>query len=392
MDYLSLEMLIVGNGFDLHANQKTSYGDFHKILCDVYSSKDRGTNLEELIKKWNEEGYKTTKELGAQKLYDLINRYKGNFFIQYFANAQFKEWNNFEKELECIYKTIDYLLENWMFDYEYINLYRIEDYYKLPAYNIFKYVKKWHDFDCSMAYINEKRYIKDTALNSAKAISEKIARVKSLKTEVPKWLFSDLKEFCNIFTLYLNAFVQVNKRYCAGLSANTIVNYNYTNVAEKMINNRHTFYIHGKYKNQNCGSDQEWNQSNIVFGIDDSVEFKNKAFDRFKKTVIRCDFDTDIRMLAASLPKRPRIAGETVPALGIVGHSLDLIDADSLRMVLLSGFNKYYVFYYLEESKIDLITNLRYLLGVDTYNELYNNGKIEYRNVSELEIVDSNHN
>ena len=73
--------------------------------------------------------------------------------------------------------------------------------------------------------------------------------------------------------------------------------------------------------------------------------------------------------------------------IAIIGHSLDLIDEDSLRTILTKKYSKYYVYYYNDEAKFNLIYNLRQILGVERYDWSFNNDAIVFINISNLNII-----
>ena len=75
--------------------------------------------------------------------------------------------------------------------------------------------------------------------------------------------------------------------------------------------------------------------------------------------------------------------------IGIYGHSLDLIDLDSLRLLLAD--NKYLakltIFYYDMEAKQSLIQNLKDILTLSEYNSLYYSNRIEFIQSNKIKLT-----
>ena len=390
MGYTHINTLLIGNGFDLSLDLKTSYNDFHSVLKDVFDTKIRNHHI--FIDKWKSEGIKLAEEYGAAELFYKIYDNKDNFFVKYFSNAKYNEWNELEKELEKIYLTLDILLEDihsiilnekkvMMSNKRYI----IRNIYNYPTPHIFDYIDKWKDFEFSMneSFVDEglfyDRYFETNPISKI----NQIERINELKATIPKLLYEDLLLFCNLFTLYLNVFTNNIPIVKNKIFASYIFSYNYTEVAEKIINADNIIHLHGKFKYDENVNINGWKNDSIVFGVDDKTKFINSGFERFKKTIIRCMIDSDISKLDDNLKSANKIPN-LKKAIWIVGHSLDLIDEDSLRMILRNNWQEYVVFYYNEEAKFNLIYNLRAILGVDNYEKLYNSGSILYRPVSDF--------
>lgn len=378
--------LVVGNGFDLHLKLKTKYENFHKIMKDVFDATVRDSGP--YTKRWNNEGYENDEKRGSSELFYKIFDNKNNFFIKYFSKAKHEEWNQLEKELEKIYLSFDLLLESLSSYNIHPDYYTINNVYNFPTIHIFDYIDEWRDFKFIISSVAKgQAEVYDMYLNT-NTISyiDRIDRIKKIKVDIPKLLYEDLILFCDIFTLYLNAFANFSEEKKAKIFANYIFSYNYTDIAERIISPIKTLYLHGKLDYVDFVPVNGWRGSQIVLGIDDKVSFKNLGFDRFKKTIIRSMFDSDIHNLNYYL-ERACDNSNIDNTIAIIGHSLDLIDEDSLKIILSRKYSKYYVYYYNDEAKFYLIYNLRKILGVDKYKELFNSDSIKYIPISNLNLI-----
>lgn len=340
--------LIVGNGFDLNLKLKTSYNDFHKIFKDVFDAQNR--NPIPYVEKWKQDGYVSYEKYGVYELFYKIYDNKNNFFIKYFSNAMYNEWNELEKELEKIYLSLDVLLAN--LDNAYIdgNRYIFNNFHIFPAFHIFDYIDTWREFEFTLekgqtCLFYDKQLGPNINLNI-----KKIERIKEIRVQIPKLLYDDLVTFCNMFTLYLNVFTNsdvasINVGNGARIYANYIFSYNYTDFAERLIKPIKTLYLHGEFNYSDNVGVNGWKEGRIVLGIDDKINFTNIGFNRFKKVIIRSMINSDIHSLNYYLD-RATSNQDVENNIAIIGHSLDLIDEDSLRVILTRRYSKYYVFYY----------------------------------------------
>lgn len=378
--------LVIGNGFDLHLKLKTKYEHFHKIMKDVFDATVR--DYGPYIKKWNNEGYKNDEKRGSSELFYKIFDNKNNFFIKYFSKAKHEEWNQLEKELENIYLSFDLLLESLSpFKLNGI-FYTINNIHNFPMFHIFDYIDEWRDFKFRISdVVSGQALFFDKCLNATKINTiEIMERIKEIKVDIPRMLYEDLILFCDIFTLYLNAFANFSEEKKSKIYADYIFSYNYTDIAERIVGPIKTLYLHGKLEYVDFVPANGWRGSKIVLGIDDKVNFKNLEFDRFKKTIIRSMIDSDIHNLNYYL-ERACDNSNIDNTIAIIGHSLDLIDDDSLKIILSREYSKYYVYYYNDEAKFYLIHNLRKILGVDKYKELFNSDSIKYIPISDLNLI-----
>lgn len=366
----SYGLAIIGNGFDLYYNQPTRYDDFYNVIKDM-----REMSIEDFQQKYSTfEGvanfYNSTKSI-------LIT----NFFFQYFLsyNQTYDCWNAFESELLLILEMFDEMLneiesQEYAYGYDeqkkiYCVIRNSKNFNKLISIvskcKFYEYVKECYDGNFyDIVYFDLK-----TTKNNEFHVKD---RIKKYINDLPKQLYDDLIEFCEVFSMYINIFVSIpcSKKLNDQVMVHNIINYNYTNLAEKLFGADKCCYIHGSLKTHN----------NIVFGVDSSNE-KISRFSYFYKRVQRVSRKTDYNKIGSALWNKQNIV--------VIGHSLDFADDDSLKYIFKPSPEFEYklitIYYYKGDrfAMANLGNNLSRILGDEIYDEMLYEGKIEFKPLEE---------
>ena len=144
-----------------------------------------------------------------------------------------------------------------------------------------------------------------------------------------------------------------------------VLSFNYTNTFERIYQSEQSrmpeyCYIHGRAQSKNS---QESN--NMVLGVDEYLDAteRNRQVDfiRFKKYYQRIFKQTDYNYTKWFHNMEPK-------NLYIIGHSLDETDKDVLQDILTSARVRTTIFYHNRQANATQIENLVKVLGYDTLN------------------------
>ena len=378
-----MDILVVGNGFDLAHGLPTKYWDFMELVS-VFKYLKRNTRekvernpvfckLNENIKEYllSDEVFNTLNHTEVLKEFDnLINN---NIFIESFEDRydlQNKGWIDFEFEISEIIKSLDYLLE---FNKERRKIgsnAKVEDRLKYKMACEFldkmknKNVKNDDDVFSEIDFYGE----------DAKSIIDE--------------MYNELNNLIRALEIYLGEFVEkvkVEKRLSDIESIpkiDKVISFNYTNTYEKIYDNNRKCdydYVHG-----NIDINRDKVDNNMVLGIDEYLkEDKDKSieFIKFKKYFQRLYKET--KCLYRVWLEKQRIYCidennceimltnaknelEYCNNLYIYGHSLDITDKDILKELMEFPSTKTTIFYYDRDDYASKIANMVRIVGQDT--------------------------
>ena len=371
-------LAIVGNGLDLRLDFDTTYEKFYECMKLAFEANDFSTFSSTYSKYGNTESIKV--------FYDLVEREKDNYFINYFINYKtiFGSWVSFEDELTKIICAFDMLIsfinsERDSFE-EAGDLYvETENYPKLlsvlnaypknkffTAYTDLQYLRTRDGYAVAFTIGGE----------DYKDIYDLRYRIEKFTETFPLNLYKDLVAFSRLFSNYLSIIdhpVKCNDKIASFERCGLYINYNYTTYLEQYLTLSNIpfstlLYINGLSNEKGTISDK------IVFGIDSNVELRNQRFEVFCKNIQRSLKDTDIDKIDSLLSDR-------ITNVFIYGHSLSLADYETLNYVFsrLNVWKPHITVYFLDEdSKISLLTNLKILLGNELFDEYQKNGRIKF--------------
>ena len=353
---------IIGNGFDLYYNQPTRYENFYNFMKDIHT-----LSKEEVVNKYY--------NCNIEDKYTYFKSFLGsNIFLIYFIryNQLFDSWTAFENELLVILSKFDEMLKS------------IEDNgYSYNKYNngeAIIFLDNMNSYEDILNIIEECSMFKYRAKNIHGLVTKNLTikldlptvsnprrienAVKKYVNDFPKKIYEELEDFCKVFCEYLKIFVNIPtiKSLNRNLSAENVVNYNYTSLAENIFQPQGMMsYIHGSLNKE------------IVLGVDSSNNSLNRFFYFFKR-IQRVSKGTDYNKIF----EIARRSGSIV----IIGHSLDEADDDSLKLLLnRNNYIKITVYYYDKDrfSKSSLTYNLSRILGQERFDLFSSSGILELK-------------
>lgn len=401
----SMEILIIGNGFDLEHDLPTTYHnfldfcekiiclsiddkEFFKDFCEILQSKwDFNKQIKEHIISVYEKSYDTNvieEDRKKDKLFELFECIRNNVWLQYFLKRLEKKknigenWIDFEMEISKVIQFLDRLR---------IELPKTDREKRFAVFNLELMKSDILPIIWSIEKIKKGRVSIETA--------EDIDRVVSV-------LDSELERFIRAFEIYIDEIVNklpITKKSkdIEKINPDFVLSFNYSNTYERVYGEGKDIqydYIHGK-----ADANKNIKTCNLVLGIDEYLEDDRKDTDlefiAFKKyfqriykstgnTYLECvdkikkDYEEYVRKTNIENMSVPGMIMSTVLSriqcfehtLYIFGHSLDITDRDILRLFICNDNVQTKIFYHQkdEDDKTmlgKLIKNLVRIMGQD---------------------------
>jgi hypothetical protein len=329
-----MNILVLGNGYDLAHNLKTRYTDFLDF-CKHYSN-------EELI----------SKQVDHQdEFLSFINK---NIWLKYFNNQmpnliQHRNWIDFEKEVADIVNDLN------KYDPNIIKI--SENLINLQLNNRIITDKLKHFLSVFCYRIHQKRYkilIETNVITNTNLFID--------------FLYDQLRNFARAFELYClkinNLLVQqcksnqINFQKLKITDFNHVLSLNYTDTYKLLYDNDKTkyCYIHGK-------AQDKIDQTNIIFGIDDNLPIDKASSEfkwiKFKKYYQRIKFKTGAEYKDWLIIQEQYKTSRNF--IHIVGHSFGKTDYDVLYELFHNEGSRIIVYYYSPDDydeKIQSVINL----------------------------------
>lgn len=357
----SMNILLLGNGFDLAHGLPTKYADFLEWVKEEYSlytelrdqEKEIVNKLKPVRVDWAILPYPSkmkgnvtilTEEAKQIEIWQNIDN---NIWIDYFLyNPMYQEenWIDFESEISKIIQSIDKDFEGKRFDEEIENLSNsyLESHFLYTSFDSL--------FEDNNGHRGGKEKITYSELE--KRLEKDLNRlIRALEIYLTEYVE---KIDCKVFSPDIKEIVmQKNKKFNNGLYAK-ILCFNYTNIFEKIygkVPEQNYNYIHGKADTNNT-----LETNNMVLGIDEylPIERRNKdvefiAFKKFYQRIYKqtgCEYKEwidEIQIRNLECAKNGKNNAE-IHNLYIFGHSLDVTDGDILRDLILTE-NVYTTFF-----------------------------------------------
>lgn len=346
-----MNILVVGNGFDLAHGLPTRYGDF----LDFVRAFQRFQTVSEREDTQYYKYFLALKEEKAdifQELDFLItqNRWLG-YFIRIYKSRQDEGkggWIDFESEISAIIQALDAarhtLNEQFRTGVETAHM---EQWQFITLKPIFFTDSHVNEFDSTVI-----GYKKSHALN-------------------------DLNRLTRCLEIYLSDYIS-NKtcdplKDIGELYIDKVLSFNYTDtyklIYDKSISEIKYDFIHGK-----ADIEKDVKTCNLVLGIDEYLSGDSKNLDNefihFKKFFQRiykmtgCKYVDWIKCRNETIQRMPKLPPPEMNVY-IYGHSLDVTDADILRRLILEEGAKTTIFYHSQEALGDQIANLVKVIGED---------------------------
>lgn len=381
-----MNMLIIGNGFDLAHRRPTTYSDFLLFLdliqeiriCNKnrkyvkeYLDKDCGdlcpTVKEYLLSSFDtrlttEGGYIKNRNAMVQELYDCLHK---NVWYSYFQlihtqnEIHGKNWIDFEGEIREVIE---------FFDHE------IGDVYE-----------RWPGPLTSSQEISEKIacFSKMLDFSEYNQINKKSESYKNTYYNFIEKTYLDLEKLIRCLEIYLDNCVNgMPISYYSPdiqkLAIDSVLSFNYTAIPidiYPLLKNSH--YIHGR-----ATANRPAEKNSMVLGVneywDEHEKNSRTNFNCYKKFVQRIiketgiDYKSALQKMTSEYNRfecfRTQHSGNLDPQYNnvyIFGHSLDVTDGDILREVIRTEGVVTTIFYRNKQQQSDQIANLSKVLGQD---------------------------
>ena len=341
-----MNILVVGNGFDLAHDLRTGYPDF----------------LDFMLKYSNDESMQICDENGDtlveidQEMRDLAkqeNTILKHFFGVYKARCELgkKGWIDFEQELAIIVKTFDFMQ----------NLKKGKIVLG-PNDRLINFVSKdvmvnFFDAQFSTGIFTHKDY----------SVSEIL--------EKGNELYKDLANVTRMLEIYLLVYAnmqKITKRLLViqNHSFDRILSFNYTDTFERLYGKgvEKYCYIHGRVRDNS-----DVNKCNLVLGIDEFLENSrindDNTFLGFKKFYQRIFKENDSSYIDW-IKETPVNTGNYTPLdIYYYGHSLDVTDKDILQRLIMHDKARNHFYYRNKISMSKQIANLIRIIGEENLIE-----------------------
>lgn len=349
-----MNILVIGNGFDLAHGLPTKYGDFLNFVKAFQNSDDLSDDPKNGFYK-----YFTNIKNDRLNLYQELDELTtDNCWLRYFiriyedrANNGKEGWIDFECEISSIIQTLDAA--------------------RLTLNEEFKegketaHMKQWQlNILCPILNVDGK--IQDYRVREFTKIS-----IETIKYH----LYDDLNKLIRCLEIYLSDFISFDKanaiKDIIDLKIDRVLSFNYTDTYKTIYDSPSSGvkydYIHGR-----ANIDNNVTNCNLVLGIDeylseDSINSDN-YFIQFKKFYQRiykgtgCNYIDWINHMR-EINERLKKANPPTHNIYFYGHSLDATDGDIIRQLILAKGAKTTIFHHNKESLGCQIANLVRVIG-----------------------------
>ncbi len=339
-----MDILVLGNGFDLEHELPTKYNDFLTFVTrflELYQEEEISNKSQfdtYLLDLCNNQDRREVK----LELYELVHK---NIWITFFLEKQREmgiNWIDFEKEISSTIQVMEYLIS-------FIKNERDKDK---------KQIKIPHYVCDSMRRLmpSMQEYISDT---------EQVIKLKQI-------LLIDLNKMIRSLEIYLSDYVakleiKVYNPDIFKLAPDYVLNFNYTSTYRNLYAKNDDLigydYVHGEANFHNTMS-----TCNMVLGIDEYLQEdeknKNVEFIAFKKYYQRINKKTG--SLHRDWMDEMKSNWNTKHRVTIFGHSLDITDRDILHDLIVNDNVMVTIYYYDETTFGSQIANLVQIIGQET--------------------------
>lgn len=393
-----MNILLLGNGYDLNYKLPTSYRNFlltldFLIKNDLNNINNIGDvfgnhklNNQDCFIKSSYEKYKDVYDniqLDKEILQKMVEKTKNNVWFSYLINSFNKDvgWIDFEKEIAFVIECFQYFFkkvhcfkntDGALFDPSEVCKGNDSRYIVLGVFNFFT-MGKFSPYNSSVREVNP-AYIIEYPLASKNYIIN--------KKKIIDVLYNQLNEFIEVLKIYLHCFIdnttkvlyEKGKITTLGVMNNSdvVISFNYTNTFELFYPSVKMFHVHGNVNNR------------IVLGINSDQNDKEETIDTsflmFKKYYQRTYYATDIsylRWLRGYIgPDDIGVIIEEVNLL-VMGHSLDVTDENYIRE-LFSLASKITILYHDDNAKKQYIQNLVNIFGGYEFEQIRDKKELEF--------------
>jgi hypothetical protein len=378
-----MNILIVGNGFDLAHGLPTRYTDFMTFLRlaeELYNAGDMKSIDSYLYRRSHEyiQKYLLDVSYSRDKLETIMSFIANNVWYRYFTyvlegNYSIgKNWIDFESEIR---KIVEY------FDRQTSDIYAVV---KRP----FKENPEIEEFYSI--------YVACVSLDYDTTYKDFIDKTYYDLQRLTECLEFYLRQCVDRVTMHgSTSRCRLRSADIMNIDADAVLSFNYTNTYGNLYHSPKTYSMH--FIHGNVGSGTSGKGNDMVLGVDEYWDGEEKNyrvnFNLFKKFVQRILKDTGIeykKWLAEAnvIPSKKYISYEpSINNVYIFGHSLDITDKDILSEIITSpGITSTTVFYRSKQQQAEQIANLSKILGQNTLLEYVNsvNPKIIFKKQQDM--------
>lgn len=387
-----MNIILLGNGFDLAHGLPTTYTNFLDFLKEIKQLSPTPPKV-----KFNQQINillaDSTNKATLRRIRKLCTN---NIWSKYFLNRNYlyPNWCDFESEIEYITQN----LQNIKKELEKNRELPSSGFFRSPSSEFFMLSIQQYLFNI----IYENKDVKEGFVNipfdhippnititlgNNSLDKNNVNRVifghniPPTEIHIPfeyliSFIIEQLNDFTKCFELYLSEFVnkidtqKIHFIYDLMHSYNLkILNFNYTSTIELYTKpyDVDICYIHGKASNNDS--------NNLVLGINETENDIDPMFTRFRKYFQRfekkCTFNyrTWINTINHHNMGRKLSLGSAEHKLYIIGHSLTLNDKNILNELITLPSMSTTIFYHSEDSKLSLMQNLAAILGSQKFTE-----------------------
>lgn len=376
-----MNILILGNGFDIAHDLPTRYSDFLLFLKYIELAKNyQGTSncfgksladLNDTVKSYIMDSIKTrcggennryNKNSMIQEIYDCLdNNIWYIYFSQIYQNNAIRglNWIDFENEIR---EVIEFFDKNF-----------VDGYSVLPS--------NLSPEDC----LSKVRFFfKKLDFRQYNDTHSKAEPYKNTINDLVDKTYEDLTRLIRCLEIYLfdclgHIEIKLISPDICNLSIDCVLNFNYTHTYFNIYKSKETVachYIHGEIR-----SDSTIHQNNMVLGVNEYWESDMRNiqtnFNLYKKFVQRLiketgmDYKSWLNHIVSEYEKSKKnyssIDEDELKThhIYIFGHSLDVTDKDVLNEIILNPGVTTTIYYRNKEQQANQIANLSKILGQD---------------------------
>lgn len=390
-----MNLVLLGNGFDLSLGLPTSYIDFLDTMNYVW--KHKCDNFKTIADLWSCE------ELQAhnKNIRTAYNKYKGiyedvmlpdgflgkmkstlekNLWFRYLINSVNKNigWIDFEQEIKTVVHSLNLIFEHLREEYIDNSSRTLQrNFYIVSQFNIFIEGRepKYGNI-IRIDRLMKKDFLIEYPIGSNCLTID--------KEKIISHIFCDLEEFVDVLQEYLKIFVDgpFEKITGAGLIeddsmfgyTDRAVTLNYTHSFEKLYPSVKVYHLHGEIGKK------------IVLGIasdeNDSEDFANTDFIMFKKYFQRLVHGTDKEYLSFLLDLEEVKKSMAGVSLTVMGHSLDVSDRDII-VELFNASDSITILYHSQSALETYVRNLVRIFGKQGLDELRATKSLKFHPLAE---------
>ncbi len=406
-----MNILILGNGFDLAHDLPTSYLDmfrFFKAVNALYAWPGGPNKFED---------FRSHNFPYTDKKYEFTFNYLKDVFEQKFENKKVLDGKNPIEEMHRLlkenvwFKYFKWLIDgnkmrgiNWIdFESEICKIVKELDEEQQDLYKGFDV----GGFATSSRSANLNQFIHYLCACLQKEKNN--TNMMNYRNVLDK-SYVDLRDFVRCMELYLleivdSADVEIVSPDIKINSFNHVLSFNYTHTYEKLYGlnksganrNEMIHYLHGEVE-----KDTSLGEPNMVLGVDEFYSDERKDtctnYNIFKKFTQRVLYETGFayRIWIANIKNQEKqqkvCSGQEMSIkfrnhIYIFGHSLDTTDRDVLEEFLRLPNTQAVVFYYDKQQQVQQIANLVKMLGHDDFIEYINQcpAKIRFKEQAKME-------